>query len=85
MSIKQGRRPGESREQAMERENEEFLRMRQEARLKGSPNDGQRCDNCRFYVGEFKKIAYCNEPRLEILVGADWWCQWWEAPGAGAG
>ena len=79
MSIRYGRRPGESREEVMERENEEFLRMQREAKLKGSPSDDQRCDNCRYYVGEFKKIAYCNHPKLDILVGADWWCQWWEA------
>lgn len=79
MSIRHGRRPGESREEVMERENEEFLRTQREAHLRGSPNGDQRCDTCRYYVGEFKKIAYCNYPKLEILVGADWWCQWWEA------
>ena len=79
MSIRQGRRPGESREEVMERENQAFLVLRREAQLKGSPAGEQRCDACRYYVGEFKKTAYCNHPKVEILVGADWWCRWWEA------
>jgi hypothetical protein len=68
-----------SREEQMEREFQELQGLVRRAQLRGSPNGDQRCDNCRFYVGEYKKIAYCNEPRLEILVGDDWWCQWWEA------
>ncbi|HEV7678041.1 MAG TPA: hypothetical protein VGQ42_05700 [Candidatus Dormibacteraeota bacterium] len=63
----------------MEQEFQELQALVRAAQLRGSPNADQRCDNCRFYVGEYKKIAYCNEPRLEILVGDDWWCQWWEA------
>ena len=82
MSIRHGLRPGETRDDAMERENQEFAGLRKEALLRGSPSGGQRCDSCRYYVGEHKAIAYCNHPRLEILVGADWWCQWWEAPEA---
>jgi hypothetical protein len=68
-----------SREEQMERENRQLQALVREAQLKGSANGEQRCDTCRYYVGEFKKLAYCNHPRLEILVGADWWCQWWEA------
>jgi hypothetical protein len=68
-----------SREEQMEQEFQELQALVRQAQLRGSPNADQRCDNCRFYVGEYKKIAYCNEPRLEILVGNDWWCQWWEA------
>lgn len=68
-----------SREDQMEQENQELQALIREARLRGSANGAQRCDNCRYYVGEYKKIAYCNHPRLEILVGDDWWCQWWEA------
>ena len=67
-----------SREEQMEQENEAFLAIQREARLKGSANGDQRCDNCRFLVGEYKKIGYCNHPKLELLVGDDWWCQWWE-------
>jgi hypothetical protein len=67
-----------SREEQMEQENQQFQALMHEAKLKGSPSGDQRCDNCKFYKGEYKKIAYCDHPRLGILVGADWWCQWWE-------
>ena len=67
------------REAQMEQENQELQALIREARLKGSPSGEQRCDTCRFYVGEYKQIAYCDHEKLEILVGADWWCQWWEA------
>jgi hypothetical protein len=67
-----------SREEQMEQEFQELQAIVRRAQLKGSPSGEQQCDNCRFYVGEYKKIAYCDEPRLEILVGYDWWCQWWE-------
>ena len=69
-----------SREEQMEQENQQLQALIREAQLKGSPSGEQRCDNCRYYVGEYKKLAYCNHPKLEILVGFDWWCQWWEAP-----
>jgi hypothetical protein len=68
-----------SREEQMERENEAFLAIQREAKLRGTPSGEQRCDNCKYYVGEWKKIAYCNHPKLQLLVGAQWWCQWWEA------
>ena len=79
MSINHGRRPGESRAETMERENQEFQAIQREAQLKGSPVGDQRCDNCRFYVAPWREMGYCNHPKLELLVGADWWCQWWEA------
>ena len=25
-----------------------------------------------------EKLAYCWHPKLRILVGGNWWCQWWE-------
>jgi len=70
----------QSRDEQMEQENQQLQALVREAKLKGSPSGEQRCDNCRYYAGEHKKIAYCEHPRLQILVGADWWCQWWEAP-----
>ena len=38
----------------------------------------ERCDNCLYYMDTDKKLAYCWHPKLRILVGAKWWCQWWE-------
>ena len=67
-----------SREEQMELENEQFLALERESKLRASPNGDQRCDGCRYLVGIYKQIGYCNHPKLEILVGVDWWCQWWE-------
>jgi len=25
------------------------------------------------------KISSCWHPKLRVLVGGQWWCQWWEA------
>jgi hypothetical protein len=29
--------------------------------------------------GDDKDLSYCWHPKLRILVGGNWWCQWWEA------
>ena len=42
------------REAQMEQENQELQALIREARLRGSPNAEQRCDNCRYYAGEYK-------------------------------
>ena len=47
--------------------------------LQGYPYDSEQCDGCRFYIGT-DDIAYCNHMKVRILVGARWWCQWWESP-----
>lgn len=46
--------------------------------LKGKPYGDERCDNCLYYLEEKKEISYCWHPKIRILVGGDWWCQWWE-------
>jgi hypothetical protein len=38
----------------------------------------ERCDNCLYYLDTTEEISYCWHQQLRILVGADWWCQWWE-------
>ena len=37
-----------------------------------------RCDNCRYYLEPYNDLSYCWHPKLRILVGGNWWCQWWE-------
>ncbi len=49
------------------------------ATLKGSPSGEEKCDNCLYYLNVEDQISYCWHPQLRILVGAEWWCQWWEA------
>ena len=67
------------REAQMEQENQELQALIREARLRGSPNAEQRCDNCRYYLENTAEISYCWHPKLRILVGGAWWCQWWDA------
>ena len=48
--------------------------------LKGHPYEGkEQCDNCLYYLDPDDDISYCWHPTLRILVGGQWWCQWWEA------
>ena len=48
------------------------------AGLKGRPSGDERCDNCRYYLEPTTDISYCWHQKLRILVGANWWCQWWD-------
>jgi hypothetical protein len=46
--------------------------------LKGQPYGDEKCGNCLYYLNTDENISYCWHPKLRILVGTDWWCQWWE-------
>lgn len=48
------------------------------AGLKGRPSGDKRCETCRYYLEPTADISYCWHRRLRILVGAGWWCQWWD-------
>jgi hypothetical protein len=55
--------------------------LAEDAVLRGQPNGPngeERCDNCLYYLNPDEKISYCWHQKLRILVGATWWCQWWE-------
>jgi hypothetical protein len=56
----------------------ELRHLAQDAVLRGKPNGDERCDNCLFYLEPAEGISYCWHPKLRVLVGAQWWCQWWE-------
>jgi hypothetical protein len=57
------------------------------ARLRSRPTGDMRCEGCRYYLEPSAQLSYCWHHSLRILVGADWWCQWWEQapPTAGEG
>ncbi len=56
------------------------LRIRaSNAGLRGTPESTEQCDNCIYYLENTAAVSYCWHPKLRILVGAEWWCQWWEA------
>jgi hypothetical protein len=51
--------------------------------LRGEPyTDAQqgleKCGNCLYYLNTDDSISYCWHPQIRILVGFEWWCQWWE-------
>jgi hypothetical protein len=48
------------------------------AGLRGQPSGDERCDNCRYYLEPDRDLSYCWHQKLRVLVGADWWCQWWD-------
>lgn len=60
----------------------EFMKVKDETNLRGVPEGDQDCSNCHFYADPAKEVAYCWHDKLEIMVGAKWWCDRWEAIGA---
>ena len=48
------------------------------AMLRGRPQGEMACSNCRYYLEPEADVSYCWYPKLRILVGGDWWCQWWD-------
>jgi hypothetical protein len=57
----------------------ELRHLAANAVLKGQPSGTEKCENCRYYLENTADISYCWHPKLRILVGAEWWCQWWDA------
>ena len=62
-----------------EKRHRELGHMAQDAVLRGHPSGDERCRNCLYYIDTSADLAYCWHPKLRILVGGEWWCQWWEA------
>ncbi|MBY0275074.1 hypothetical protein K2Z84_07025 [Candidatus Binatia bacterium] len=56
----------------------ELQHLSEDALLRGFPSGTEQCDNCLYYLNPDEKMSYCWHPKLRILVGANWWCQWWE-------
>ena len=72
--------PTHPQPQAIDEANHRQLsRLAQDAVLRGHPSGDERCRNCLFYIDEQSDLAYCWHPKIRVLVGEDWWCQWWEA------
>ena len=56
----------------------ELHHMAERAVLRGEPYGEEKCGNCLYYLNPDDSITYCWHPQLRILVGSEWWCQWWE-------
>ena len=59
----------------------ELKHLAADAVLRGEPYGDESCLNCLFYLDSDQKLSYCWHPKLRILVGGSWWCQWWERQG----
>jgi hypothetical protein len=57
----------------------ELRHLADDAVLRARPNGDERCSNCLYYLNPDEELTYCWHPKLRILVGAEWWCQWWAA------
>jgi hypothetical protein len=57
----------------------ELKHLAEDAILRARPNQDESCRNCLYYLNPDEELTYCWHPKLRLLVGADWWCQWWEA------
>jgi len=61
-----------------ERNNQRLQHLVEDAVLKAKPYGDEKCGNCLFYLDTDSDLSYCWHPKIRVLVGADWWCQWWE-------
>jgi len=57
----------------------ELRHLAANAVLKGKPSGNEQCENCRYFLEPYLDVSYCWHPKLRILVGSEWWCQWWDA------
>lgn len=57
----------------------ELRHLAEDAILRGKPNGEEHCRNCLYYLDTDADLTYCWHPKIRILVGENWWCQWWEA------
>jgi hypothetical protein len=56
----------------------ESQRVVKVAALRGEPLDDDRCADCLYYLEPDAPLAFCWHEKLQILVGRDWWCHFWE-------
>jgi hypothetical protein len=46
--------------------------------LRGTPLEGDACGTCYYFLEPGADLAFCWHEKLQILVGASWWCHYWE-------
>ena len=56
----------------------ELRHVADDAVLRAVPNGDEHCASCLYYLNPDDELSYCWHPKLRILVGGVWWCQWWE-------
>jgi hypothetical protein len=40
--------------------------------------DDDHCQECLYYLDPSSDLSFCWHEKLHILVGANWWCHYWE-------
>jgi hypothetical protein len=48
------------------------------AALRGEPFEGDQCSTCLYFLEPDDPFSFCWQEKLQMLVGADWWCHFWE-------
>jgi hypothetical protein len=61
-----------------EQRNQQLMHLASDAVLRGKPSGDEKCQNCLYYLDASEGISYCWHPKIRLLAGAQWWCQWWE-------
>jgi hypothetical protein len=46
--------------------------------LRGEPLDDDSCANCLYFLEPDDPLSFCWHEKLQVLVGAGWWCHFWE-------
>ena len=46
--------------------------------LRGEPVEGDSCANCYYFLEPGEPMGFCWQEKLQTLVGASWWCHYWE-------
>ena len=46
--------------------------------LRSTAVEGDSCANCYYYLEPGSDFAFCWQEKLQMLVGAQWWCHYWE-------
>ncbi len=52
--------------------------LAEDAILRGKPNGDESAAIACTTSTPTRTSRYCWHPKLRVLVGAEWWCQWWE-------
>jgi hypothetical protein len=57
---------------------QQMQRVRQRSALTAHPVEGDSCSQCYYYLEPGDPISFCWHEKVSILVGSEWWCQFWE-------
>jgi hypothetical protein len=57
---------------------QELQRVVKVSALRGTPLDDDRCASCYYYIDAGAPFSFCWHEKLQILVGSEWWCHFWE-------